>query len=206
MGPEGIRGPADDSVSVIVPADGATAAKPQEYSLGWLFVFLHLPLGLLIAVRERSLNPGVLAVSTWYTLFALSAAIKRPWTWHILLAGLLVDIALGLALRLGGHIRMDSPSWLEYLGFSILNLLWFTYFYRRRAMFGAATRWGWVENSFPSMVGPDVYVPQPRPRSLPPLVRYFVLFLVIVIVILTVLVVLALLLLLALYVIGPLPG
>jgi hypothetical protein len=40
----------------------------------------------------------------------------------------------------------------------IADALWFCYFYRRRAMFGAQIRWRWVEHLVPAVIGPEIYV------------------------------------------------
>jgi pimeloyl-ACP methyl ester carboxylesterase len=98
-----------------------------------------------------------------------SAAVRTPWSWHILLGGLVAGFPLSFYYTYAYINQFGSPPlWAlaSRLALSTTDVLWFAYFYRRRAMFGSPLRWPWIEQWIPMIAGPDQDVAQEKmPQS-----------------------------------------
>jgi hypothetical protein len=134
----------------------ATGAA-QGYKFGWIVACGGLSnLGNPALVASWSGPAATLAgvVTAWSVVLGLAAAAVRPWSWYLLM----VCHALGPAWILL-YVRLVAPGWpdtLVALGVGLpYTLLSFVYFYRRRAMFGAARRWRGLERWWPSVAGPE---------------------------------------------------
>jgi hypothetical protein len=133
----------------------------QGYALGWIF-----GVWCLVLVLE-SYPAGIYGwVNTGMTLvLAFAALAVAPWAWYALVIGLplhLVFSAMVVVPIFGQYVHAPLGPWFLTLGVA-WHVLWFTYFYRRRAMFGAHSRWHMLERVCPLVVGPDRHV-EPRPR------------------------------------------
>jgi hypothetical protein len=130
----------------------------QSYGLGWTYVALSLLRAVLAVLL------GQVLVSLWFLGLAASAASRSPLGWHVLLAGLLLNLAASIWFVADFFARFGAPPVWALVGGSVLKLsdaLWFGYFYRRRAMFGADRRWRWAERLLPVLAGPETYPPVP---------------------------------------------
>ena len=130
----------------------------QSYGLGWTYVALSL----LRAVWAVLL--GQVLASLWFLGLAASAVSRAPLGWHVLLAGSLLTLAGSIWFVADFFARFGAPPVWALVGGSVLKLsdaLWFGYFYRRRAMFGAERRCRWVERLLPALAGPETHPPAP---------------------------------------------
>jgi hypothetical protein len=130
----------------------------QSYRLGWTYVALSL-----LRAGWAVLLGQVLA-SLWLLGLAASAASRWPLGWHVLLAGSLLNLVVSIWFVADFFARFGAPPVWALVGGSVLKLsdaLWFGYFYRRRAMFGAERRWQWVERLLPRLAGPETHPPGP---------------------------------------------
>src|SRR5262245_10204079 len=148
----------------------------QGYALGAVFVSLHV---LLLLVSVGRIAETVYAdyfvrfvdlyQAIWSSVAGVAALRRSSWRWHILITALPVDVAarllIGIQLGVFGQLRFTNAVIL--LGWIITDGLWFSYFYRRRAMFAGTHRWSWLERYVPIIIGPDRYE-APHP-ALPPL-------------------------------------
>jgi len=123
---------------------------PQGYALGWLFVLMEAS----TAVRSGS---------TWLSrglafALALAAISCRSWGWYLLIVVIPLAVALGLGRTLINWASPDHPVQVVALLLAgvAIQLAWWVYFYRRRAMFDASHRWRWLEHRYPSIAGPEV--------------------------------------------------
>jgi hypothetical protein len=137
---------------------------PQGYKFGWIVAcggLSNLGNPALLQSWSGLGTPGATlagVVTAWSVVLGLAAAAVRPWSWYLLMAchGLgLVWIAL--------YARLVAPGWpdaLVALGVGLpYTLFSFVYFYRRRAMFGAARRWRGLERWWPAVAGPESAAP-----------------------------------------------
>jgi hypothetical protein len=123
----------------------------RGYGLGRLFVVLEV---LTVVTHGSNLAGGdpLVAVqvigAAWSLALAAAAGARGPWGWHTLLAGLLGRIGFRVysASAYVAHYGWP-PAWAMVVTIALwlTDLLWFAYFYRRRAVFGADRRWPWVE-------------------------------------------------------------
>jgi hypothetical protein len=152
----------------MTPVTGAR----QGYTFGWIVACVGLSnLANPALVQGWSGSGGTLAggVTAWSVVLGmvaavgsvvlgLAAAAVRPWSWYVLMA----CHALGLAW-IGLYARLVAPGWLDALVALAVGLpctvFSFVYFYRRRAMFGAARRWEWLEGWWPRVAGPVTAAP-----------------------------------------------
>lgn len=133
-------------------------APPQGYRLGWTFVVLSVVYALagVPEAIDRSLglvNGIELAV---ISVLGFAAAVRRPWSWHLLLAGLLLNMLTWSSYATWAAFEALWPPDPDLIigalfasGGTLWHALWFGYFYRRRVAFGAQRQWRWVEQSFP---------------------------------------------------------
>lgn len=150
--------------------------SPGGYALGWLFVGLQAWPGFGALQGFLRSEPGdwfrypYLAALAWELILGSAAGLRRPWGWYLLV----VAIPAVELLTLIGKIEVVWFAW-EFLepemwrlrreaprdvGSLMLAGLWFVYFYRRRATFGARRSWGWLEATLPRVAGPGTFDPQ----------------------------------------------
>src|SRR5262245_36416780 len=95
----------------------------------------------------------------WLPLFSVvlsvAALFKRPWGWPVLVWGILATPVIVVLIEIAAMPDKPFAFALRAAASAALNILWFVYFYRRRAMFGASRRWRWLEHTFPTVVGPE---------------------------------------------------
>ena len=131
---------------------------PPRYFGGIIWIIFWT--SLVIAPRSIVVVPFAL-------LLAIAAALRQPWGWYVLLIvnllGFISFSALGVYVSFYQlFYQVMGPTW-AFLAFAaVLHALWFVYFYRRRAMFGAKGRWRWYEHTFPKLVGPEEHTPRPQ--------------------------------------------
>lgn len=159
--PEGFK-PPGEAASVIGTRKGG-----QGYAWGWVMV-IATTANFLQALSKAPDDARSLGAALTLALFIAAMALRQPWGWYVLLAmiglSLLVFVGLSAAALLGqepGVIIVASVVAIP------LNLAWFVYLYKRRAMFGAKGRWKWFERTFPSFVGPEekVSIPMAEPAG-----------------------------------------
>lgn len=143
-----------------------TTPAPAGYRLGWLFVVTRAlaAISQLESLGTEPLLPDIVAIGALMNTVLAAAAVRRsPWAWHVLLGGLLVAFASHgyYAVR-----YVPTFGWPPLWSLAVTALLWpiellyFSYFYRRRAMFGAVRRWRWVERLAPSILTPESVTPR----------------------------------------------
>ena len=126
---------------------------------GW---FVAVTLVTSVANVRLMCRFGV-GAAAWLTVVGFAAAVVQPWSWYVLVAqGPLLIMLWAIAPRL------TASSWwldtlLTFLLVATLSTLWFIYFYKRRAMFGAKWRWRVVERWFSSLKGPEATHEGARP-------------------------------------------
>src|SRR5262249_26252763 len=123
---------------------------PQGYALGRLFVLMEAS----TAVRSGSpwLSRGLAFA------LALAAISCRCPGWYPLIVVIALTVALGLRGTLATSASAGRPVQVVALLLAgvAIQLAWWVYFYRRRAMFDASHRWRWLEHRYPSIAGPEV--------------------------------------------------
>src|SRR5262245_37855663 len=155
------------------------AQSQQTYLLGGLFVGLQVLLVVVAVGRvAASTRAGFVLFSDlyqvlWSTVTGVAAVSRSPWRWNVLITALVVDIGfriyMGINLAIAGRMHVTPAAVL--LGWMIVDGLWFSYFHRRRAMFGGSRRWSWLDRHVPAIVGPECYEPPspgPPPIDMPP--------------------------------------
>ena len=147
----------------------ARATSHQSYVYGWVFAVIQLS-------YWRHHFQGWNDVMTylwilWYVSTGIAALSVRPWAWYLLVGGHSAWLVQGVVRYSAGYWRAaataDSLSARLYIaGAWVFALTWaaltIVYFYRRRAMFGAARRWLALERRWPGLAGPELYVGKPR--------------------------------------------
>jgi hypothetical protein len=138
--------------------------RQQTYMLGGLFVGLQVLL-LSVAVGRVAESAGagfvlfIVYQVLWSTVAGVAAVGRSPWRWKTLIAALALDVGFrvytGINLAINGRMHLTPAAVL--LGWMLVDGLWFSYFYRRRAMFGGSRRWHRLERYAPVIVGPDHY-------------------------------------------------
>ena len=134
------------------------AAKPQGYAFGW-FVACN-SLAMSAATASVSLVEYGLPIDVvwriWSVVMGVAAAVVRPWSWYVLLS------CLALYPMWGGlYIAFLANDWQNRmfvaLSAAAMTVVFFAYFYKRRAMFGAKGRWRRLEQWCPMLVGPQTH-------------------------------------------------
>ena len=131
------------------------AARPQGYAFGW-----YVACSTLAASASSTLVvygfPLDLVLRSSYLVVGLAAAIVRPWSWYALLASVALSPGWG-----GLYIALVASDWRNRLFVALATVLmtvvFFAYFYKRRAMFGATGRWRRLEQWCPRLIGPQTH-------------------------------------------------
>lgn len=142
-------------------------ASRQGYWYGWVFAVMELSYLLPTGSQARNDVATYLAVLPSAVLGVAALAVT-PWAWYVLVYGVPTHFVTASLMnwRGGGAVgawpaSLRVRSFLR-LGFFVVGLalavLTLVYFYRRRAMFGAARRWTAVERWWPGIAGPHFYI------------------------------------------------
>ena len=143
--------------------------RPQGYKFGWLVAaggLSNLGNPALVEGWGLMLSTGGLAlaalVAAWSVVMGVAAAAVRRWSWYVLLVGHVLGLAW-IAL----YVTLVAPAWSDaavaLVVAPVYSVLSFAYFYKRRALFGAAWRWRLLERCCPAVVGPETRSPDARP-------------------------------------------
>jgi hypothetical protein len=155
------RGRASRTMGLELPAATMIDGYRRSYKLGAAFVVVEVCaiVGDVSTLVEGSPLPAVVATTlSTSILLAGSAAVRTRWSWHALLGGLLGRFVVGFYFT---HLSIGHFGWpppwalLAVSVVKLTDLLWFGYFYRRRALFGAQLRWHWIERTVPILGRPD---------------------------------------------------
>ena len=110
------------------------------------------PLGIALGVT----------VAGWSLAMGVAAAAVRAWSWYVLLASQLLLLVWG-----GLYMTLVASDWVNRAMVGVFSLTFavvsFVYFYKRRALFRARWRWGWLEHSWRAVIGPETLSPEARP-------------------------------------------
>ena len=147
----------------------AGAKRAQGYKFGWLVAaggLSNLGNPALVEGWGLLLGTGGLAlaalVATWSVVMGVAAAAVRRWSWYVLLVGHVLGL-IWIAL----YVALVAPAWSDaavaLVVAPVYSVLSFAYFYKRRALFGAAWRWRLLERCCPAVVGPETRRPDVRP-------------------------------------------
>ena len=130
----------------------------QTYKFGWFTA---------VSCLTGAANPDLFAPyggplgvihACGFLVVGLAAAVVRPWSWHVLLASQPLLLVYG-----GYYVAFVADDWMNRAMVAVVAVttavLQFAYFYKRRGMFGARWRWGRLERSYPTLVGPEIRDP-----------------------------------------------
>lgn len=160
--PHGFKGP-DEAARF----QDSVPAK-QGYLGGWFVVVyaaIHSIIFAIIAVggtQDQDALLGALFLAALSGLIASAAGLRKPWGWYVLVVSIAIASiffavggVVGVAAMVFAGIEESLAVIIGFIPAIPVNLAWFVYFYKRRAMFGAKGRWQWFERTFPSFVGPE---------------------------------------------------
>lgn len=138
------------------------SAFQQTYGFGWLYVYLIFAWTSTMSKNASDMTAYLFLAAN--VLAGLAAAVRRPWDWYVVLVASIVHAARNLYLGTSHILDLEAGNsgallWMSVVtaAGSLLGLLYFSYFYRRRAMFGASWRWRSLERLVPALVGPEHY-------------------------------------------------
>jgi len=138
-----------------------TTHNHQGYTFGWIVAASNL----ITTTDPALINDwgnvfgfwGSIVATTingWSLVVGISAAAVRPWSWYVVILSPVL-----FAIFTGFYVTAIAPNWNARIFAGVLfpigSAICFVYFYKRRALFGAQSRWSWLERSCPKLVGPD---------------------------------------------------
>ena len=134
------------------------AAKPQGYAFGWYIACGSLAMSAMTA-RATPAEYGLpldAVLRIWWVVMGVAAAAVRPWSWYVLLSCLALYPVWG-----GLYMAFVANDWQNRmfvaLSAAAMTVVFFAYFYKRRAMFRAKGRWRRLERWCPRLVGPHMH-------------------------------------------------
>jgi hypothetical protein len=144
-------------------------SEPLPYRFGWFTAWAGLAMAPDVQhVRQLAEYSGLWAgfaagvVHVYIVLTGFAAAAVRPWAWYVLIGWPTVLVLWGIVYA--AFIALTPRDVWMVLGATVaLPPLIFTYYYRRREMFGAAWRWRWAEAWWPRLTSPASLDPAARP-------------------------------------------
>jgi len=151
--PAGFK-PPGEAASVVDTRKGE-----QGYGWGWVAVIVSIA-NSLRAIAKAPHDAGSLGEALIFAPLIAAMALRQPWGWYVLLAMIGLSLLLFVAFFVVALSGQEPAAIIMASVIVIpLDLLWFVYYYKRRAMFGAKGRWRWLERTFPSVIGPEDEIP-----------------------------------------------